>query len=777
MKNLDTIIKNNLRSFESSILENKELFTEVNTNSSGKRKYECDNEGRRCYFKFSEFGKVMFVPQYTTLYYFNTYPKTSQVLNLNRPGVGKNEFGYYEEIYVPAYEQKVKRYFPVEDWTGWDFLYDQDIPFAIKTRDKRGEDQVYTLTLVLVDPVSSVVNIENPAKFNNIERGKERIQNLQKSIGYKDKKSELPFGSTRQINTMTNPSRGWIISGAGVYTTQAFDSGTGYYSWDGTKYLAYNITGPEYRFEESSWVGSDTTDLVRLWNSGVGMAIQIVAAIAITVLTRNPLALEWIGGMEIVASSTAALRMRVVLATILAEAVVNVPVAISFFATPGSEYDSAGWISLLFCLLPLVQAGPLRGFISDFSDATCWGLAQKVVERRLGTVTTMEELNLFFKTCTLEEKALAMRVLASEGSEQFLKKLTEKVSDKVLVLWKQNLKELATNEKFIEAFHFISDKFKYNPSFWSSLAVDFGSTFAFGKAMALILEKFGKDAVRKGDSPLFLNEKQKKEQAQKLLNLKKQFELLPKFVQENIDDEGLDENFLKNLFTEDQIYKMITTGVFGEDVLKKLYSASVKVHEIKKCDDLWIKKSDGTYQMVTVDGKEQREFNENVKVDEIVNMMFATYLGSSKYLDKKSKEIIELYKKCLPEGGHGDLVNAFNKNIKDTKPTTPNQIDTEFLWNQIEEEEYLKLSVENTFNERSGKPQVYRVYACTGENSETDFCKNKNVGGKVTYWKQKISHPTDFLTNRTMKPVNGLQPSTTLQTISQPQTLQTTIRN
>lgn len=767
MKDLDKIIKRNLVEIEKSTIKNKDLFLEVDTSTNiGGRKYECVDENRRCYFKFSEFGKVMFVPQYTKLYYLNRYPKTSEILNLDRPNINKDEYGYYETIFVPAYGEEVKRYFPIENWSGWNFIKDQDIPFAIETRDGSSTN-LYTLTLALVDPISSVVGIRKPLTEN---------KKLSKDVKKLSKELDIEEGAIVE----KNPSRGWIISGAGKLTNQPQDSGTGYYKIDNGQFVAYNVTGPINRYDETTWVGSDSTAAVRFWDSPAGIFVQIGLSIAVTVLLRMPIAVSLGASLEITATSTAALRTRMIIATIITESFVNVPIAAVYFNSPGDDYDNAGWISILFCLLPLAQGMVMKNIIGDFSNATAWSLAEKIVQKRIGQTATQAELELFFKTCTMEEKSLALRAIRAvqrEGGQEALEKLLKTVGvNELEALFKKNFGKISKNTNFIKAAGFIEDQFRYQPGFWQSMGLDFASTLGFGKFMGKILDDYQKTLVKKGETPATMTEEEKKKLEEKIKNLSKQFEGLPKSLMEELNDDNVDVASVQFVLSDEDKEWMILNGKIGSVQLGKLASWVIKKYLIKTCDDIWVKDSgiEGGYALAE-DGK--RQINPNLDGNEFRKMLNDISLwGLYNTFDKEAKRIANLYGECLPEGGYffqGLDPKNYRKREKPKTPVvvTPNTETQNVVepppWIKVNEEEYLKYLI---YSGKTDFPYDMMDDSKSNKPIISYYMKSK-VDLSKQYTGTPISSTIDIVTDPNLVPTNLSSLESMQQLSNPPQTI------
>ena len=738
MKNLDTIIKNNLRSFESSILENKELFTEVEsvTNFSQIPGIDCDKDGRRCYFKFSELGKIMFVPQYTTLYYFNKRPKTSEVLDVEN--LEKDEFGYYQEIFVPNYGERVKRYFPIEEWEDLNFFLTENIPFAIRTRD--GDTyRVFTLILALVDPVSSVYDVRK-------------------------EKTDPPY-------KISNPNRGWVISGGVAVTNQPTDSGTGYYSWDGIKYIPYNVTGPTDRYDPSTWVGDDTTELVKFWNDGAGIVTQIAVSIVVTVLLRRPIAISLVRSGPI---SIEMLQGRLMVATMLTEALVNVPVAYSYFQNPGDDYDMAGWISLMFCFLPLAQGALFKNIIGDFSVKAAESLARKILTQRLGKAVTKEQFETLYAKTTLEEKVLIGRffkklpdALNNAGTSKQLADEIGKILDDVYV---KNKTKLLNDAKFLKAYKYLVDNVAMSPGFWTSIGVDFSSTYYFAKGMEKILTMYLGGKKVEGKPQLDLTQRGKDLLKNNVEKIKKEIEKLPPFFRLTLQKWNSDPKKLEQVLSIEDCQKMVNAGILSDKFKGELYNQSLddfhKEWKPQNCEDFWDKNPDGSYKMRTQkDGKQVREFNEKMNVTQLVNLLqaFQLYKERIDLLRKENKEILNLYIKCLPKGGYDEQVAIFKGTYK--PPSTNAQTQTPDNYQPIEnipkdvdgkwikfdnDEQELKFRLENTNAINQNGTPIY------------EFGERTVNGIRVKYYKKITPKTTenkfDAIKNQNLKST-GLKPS------------------
>ena len=737
MKNLDTIIKNNLRSFESFILENKELFTEAEsvTNFSQIPGIDCDKDGRRCYFKFSELGKIMFVPQYTTLYYFNKRPKTSEVLDVEN--LEKDEFGYYQEIFVPNYGERVKRYFPIEEWEDLNFFLRENIPFAIKTRDG-DKYRVFTLILALVDPVSSVYDVRK-------------------------EETDPPY-------TSSNPNRGWVISGGVAVTNQPTDSGTGYYSWDGIKYIPYNVTGPTDRYDPSTWVGDDTTELVKFWNESAGIVTQIAVSIVVTVLLRTPIAISLVGRAPL---SIPMIQGRLMVATMLTEALVNVPVGISFFANPGSEYDTAGWISLMFCFLPLAQGTLLKNLIGDFSQKTAESLAQKILTQRLGEVVTKEQFETLYAKSTLDEKVLIARffkklpdALKNGGLD---KQLADEIAKKLDDVYVKNKTNLLNNAKFLKAYQYLVDNVAMSPGFWTSIGVDFTSTYYFAKGMQKILAMYLEGKKVEGKTQLDLTQKGKDLLKNNVEKIQKEIEKLPPFFKLTLVKWNNDPKKLEQSLSIEDCQKMVNAGILTDEFKEALYNQSLDdFHEDWKpqnCEDFWDKNPDGSYKMKTKDGKQVRDFNEKIDVPQLMNLILAFQLHKDKIdlLRKENKKILDLYIKCLPEGGYFEQVAVFkgtwrpsSTNAQTPPPDNyqpieniPKVVDGKWIKFDNDEQE-LKFRLENTNAINQNGTPIYEFGERTVNGIRVKYYKN--ITPKTT------ENKFDAIRNQNLKST-GLEPS------------------
>ena len=70
------------------------------------------------YIDFSGY-KIPYVKRTTILHLLSDPIDTGKILGLSN----KDEYGYYDEIFVESYREKIKRYYPTNDWADWTFIH------------------------------------------------------------------------------------------------------------------------------------------------------------------------------------------------------------------------------------------------------------------------------------------------------------------------------------------------------------------------------------------------------------------------------------------------------------------------------------------------------------------------------------------------------------------------------------------------------------------------------------------------------------------------------
>ena len=420
------------------------------------------------YFNFGNMAKIPYVQSKTTLYYLKEPIDVGQLLGVKT----KDYYGYYDEIFVESYGQKIKRYYPTNDWADWKFLIDKKIPYAFLNRDDDLGDRFFHLILKLIDPVKSVVDLEDP----------------------------------------NNKSRGWILSGPGMKTSDPSDSGVGYYYTEGDRQIPYNITAPMIPGDMSTYDLDDRSGFDRFMDSYASMGVQIIVQIVVTIIAKN-LAVGSIAAESAV--SILSIQSRLLVVTTLAEAAINIPTAVYYFNRPG--YETIGYISLLFCFIPYIQTKiGLGNVIEELSVKTATEIAEKIVSQPVGKMTTKAELKAFMQKLTMEQKALFIDVLKNiEKLNPLLKQAGEQLA-------KTSERQLMKNADYVLSRNQIQQYLSINTGFIKSFAADFGSTIAMMKIAESVLS-----TLEKNDKSL--EKESKKKQQETKDNLKKVESEIQKF--------------------------------------------------------------------------------------------------------------------------------------------------------------------------------------------------------------------------------------------------------
>jgi len=405
--------------YDPKAAKQKEVLNKF-TPISGKEK----KDDKIKYFDFGGLSKIPYVVG--TKFYRLTDIDTGRILGLTK----KDKYGYYDEIDVENYGEPVRRYYPTNDWEDWKFIQKKGIPYSFKTPDGK----YFHLILKLIEPTKSVIDLEDP----------------------------------------NNKSRGWALSYPGSKTALSNDGGSGYYRTEGETQIPYNIIAPIVPGDYSTFDLDTRGGFDKFMDSGVGILAQIGLAIGVTLLTRN-LAIARLTAQEI--ASVNAIRSRLFAASILSETIVNAPVAIYYFNREG--YESAGWLSLAFIALPVVQRfTPLVNILPDFSLQTCYGISTKIMANKLETNMTQAQIKAFMNTLTMEEKALFTQVIKEANN------LSPKIMKAVDNIAKKSYKGadyLAYKAEIVALLK------KPTESLFKTLVKDFGITLTYIKVVENIL--------------------------------------------------------------------------------------------------------------------------------------------------------------------------------------------------------------------------------------------------------------------------------------------------
>jgi len=586
------------------------------------------------YFNFANMAKIPYVQSKTTLYYLKEPIDLSQLLGVKN----KDIYGYYDEVFIESYGQKIKRYYPTSDWDDWMFLIRNKIPYAFLNRDDNLGDRFFHLILKLIDPVKSVTDLEDP----------------------------------------NNKSRGWILSGPGMKTSDPTDSGTGYYYTEGNTQIPYNITEPMIPGDMSTYDLDDRSGFDRFMDSYASMGVQIIVQIVVTLVTKN-LAVGTIVAEGAV--SILSIQTRLLVVTMLAEAAVNIPTAVYYFNRPG--YETIGYISLLFCFIPYAQYKiGLGSIIQDFSVKTATEIAEKVVAQPIGKMTTKAELKAFMQKLTMEQKALFINVLKNiEKINPLLKSAAESLA-------KQSERQLMKNADYVLARKQILEYMSTNSGFIKSFVADFGSTIGMMKIAESVLS-----TLEKNDKSLE-NETKKKQQDAKdnLKKVEEEINKFPEWVKMSINTNEF-KSLPLDLTLEDVKFLaekgMVSPGLYqkiNDEAIRqaKKYALdhpnpeTLRIEELQKMIRLWKQyKEDSTF-------KDQLSESDKKLLDEYINQY-------TKIVEtRKQKETEELKRKEEEE---------LDKELSKPIPTIPlSSLTIDYGWAEITKDEYFKKKQDKNYN-------------------------------------------------------------------------------
>jgi hypothetical protein len=478
------------------------------------------------YFKFGNMAQIPYVKgakfkKITTL-------DTGVIMGLTK----KDSYGYYEEIYVPTYGQKLRRYYPKNEWRDWAFLKNRGIPYAFTTKDGKK----FHLSLKLVDPLKAVADLDDPS----------------------------------------NVSRGWALTYPGVRSNSENDSMTGYYSTEGNKEVPYNITAPVIPGDMSTFNLDDRGEFDKFMDGWAGTISQVIISMAVFVLTRN-FAVSRMAAARIVAVES--VKTRLFMASLFAETITNVPMAIYYFNRPG--YEAAGWMSLAFIALPFINKfTPLGNIISDFSQDTCVRLSKQLMESNMKTLTNAE-LKVFIESLDIETRSLFYEVARNRVRISALLRQSESQLLNVAGKSQEYLKSRAEMLAIIN---------KPPRPLIKDITIDFSVTYTFGKLMEKVVDSYMKYSAQKGKDVQQMTKDELKKMSELLKNVDRQLEQLPEWVK-FFSEDAAQINLPTFEITEEMTLELAEKGVFSEELKNKLFQKSANylnefLRNIKTIDEL-----------------------------------------------------------------------------------------------------------------------------------------------------------------------------------------------
>jgi hypothetical protein len=299
-----------------------------------------------------------------------------------KPKIGQDYYGYFEEFEKQSWSEtafgskgnevqsvpKIKRYFPTPQWSDFQYLIDNKIPFGFKNQDK-----YYTLIIKLTDPNASV----------------------------------FPEDS--------DDSRGWTMSFPGMLGSGAQDYGSPYYEVGTLE--QYNTLAPKVEGDQATFALDTRSGFDKFMDSGAGQLAVMAAAVTVAILSRGwATRLMQTPGSALFTTNAMQIQTRLVIAATLGEMSINVPQALYYFNRPG--YESVGFMCLCFCALPKLSVQP--GFIKligqEYSPTICNGIAVKAMKNAyLLSAKTGMGFNTFVQMLTLQERAVFLNFLENES--------------------------------------------------------------------------------------------------------------------------------------------------------------------------------------------------------------------------------------------------------------------------------------------------------------------------------------------------------------------------
>ena len=464
------------------------------------------------FFDFPGYGKIPYA-RGTRLFYLDDLGgvDTGKILGIKN----KDEYGYYDEIFVSAYDDKVRRYYPTNDWSDWLYLKNNKIPFSFITPD----DRQFHLILKLIEPNKSVTKYDDP----------------------------------------NNKSRGWALSFPGSSTDDVSDSKTGYYRTDGGVEIPYNVTKEMIPGDLSTMDIDVRTSFDKFMDSGYGTLAQIGIAIAVAGVSRGITARYFISPQLISQGGTAAVRSRLFVATLIGEAIQGVGFAAYYFNREDEGSETMGWLSLAFMAFPFISryVPGIRGIMGEFSKEACLEISEKVMLNHAKGFTSYASFLAFTDSLSLEAKALVLRAVKNN---QKLKNLLPNISNAV----ERNL-PLSQSQEFLRVKALLEQTMtKPKPNFLISLSVELGTAVVYFKFADYLIKSYMnyKNRVTKS------TDKTKEEVLENLKKVDKQISKMSAWEQYTTNEKLAESPMFE--FTDKMIQDMCENGIITEDLQNKL---------------------------------------------------------------------------------------------------------------------------------------------------------------------------------------------------------------
>lgn len=585
-----------------------------------------------------QYGTIHYIKEGSTLYYLPPKVDIGKLFNLyNNSKYGQDPMGWFEIIEKPSWGpgtysgniQTVRRYFPSENWMTFDWLRDQKVPFAFKTKDG-----IFSMVIKLTNAGLSVIP-EDP----------------------NDKSKDQ--------------SRGWILAlpVPGVApTTSGFDYGAGYYNVQ--TQVPYNQLAPFVENDPSTSNLDTRTWFDKVMDGPIGIGGTIVASLAASLLARR--FCPWLTRALALSIDVVAMRLRLVVCMTIAEAVIQAPLAY-YFMQRGEEYEEMGWICLSFILLPALSAyTPLKTLIgTEFADARIFQMVSEKVLMYKGTLSGLQKY--MARECSPQELAMINKffelyvpngkVWAEAMNEAIRKKVFDIYNESKMIQLSENfvIKEVGDvpNRAAVEKYWAYFDEILRLNRDFAKPVMGAAQEFALNMAGALGLVKLTQTVYKlfKGDDDKNQDLIKATQDAKK--HAKNAKKAIDKYVSEC---PGYDKKALEKDNVINEIQKKLAKSVNAKEIMKQLFEDGVlsdeftKILKEKILENMLAEKKLLTLTFFVTYFAGDTCFEEVVKKDypdlskEFINFFYSQGYElvndkekCKKYLDDQSKEV-----KCSP---------------------------------------------------------------------------------------------------------------------------------
>jgi len=554
LMNINPSVLDFYQTLEEDFIKHSDLIVEGPETSQG-------NDDKLSSFKIGtnpQYGTIHYIKEGSELYYLPEKVDIGKLFNLyNNSKYGQDPRGWFEIIEKPSWGpdtssgniQTVRRYFPSENWNTFDWLRQQKVPFAFKTKDG-----IFSMVIKLTNAGLSVTP-EDP----------------------NDKSKDQ--------------SRGWILAlpvpGVAA-TTSGFDYGAGYYNVQ--TQVPYNQLAPFVEGDPSTSNLDTRTWTDKVMDSWVGISATIVASLAATLAAKR--FCPWLTRTFALSIDVVAMRLRLVLCMTIAEAAIQVPMSVYFYQR-GEEYEQMGWICLSFVLLPVLSAyTPLKSLIgTEFSDVAIFRMVSEKVLNYKGTLGGFQKY--MARECSPQELAMINKFIefyvpngkmwAEAMNDYFYKKAMGIYTDANLISLPEGMiiKEMGDipNKAAVQKYWaFFDEVLRLNQEFAKPVM---GATkeFALNIAGALGLVKLTETVYKlfKGD------EGKNQDLLKETEDAKKHAKNAKKAINEYASKcPGYDKEALDNTKVINEIQKELVKNTNAKEIMKQLFEDGILSDEFTK---------------------------------------------------------------------------------------------------------------------------------------------------------------------------------------------------